>query len=546
MTRIDVASMRGKCAPAPARSFLLSLLAAFVLAMLHLNVSLLEAAAAEPEGPETPIAARIQRLIPDLEAYIVSGMQAFDVPGLAIGIVTGDRLVYGKGFGVRGKASGSPVDTRTLFQIGSTTKAFLATTMAMTVDRRKFRWDDRVVDLEPTFQLSDPWVTREFRVFDLIAQRSGLPPYANDMVGLLGADASAMIQSLRYVDPISSFRSSFAYTNITHLLAARIVARLHGAPDWNAFAQREILDPLGMTDTSFTADAIAVAANHSEGYRWTPDGTVEVPFDPIFPYGFGAAGNINSNVEDMARWVRLQLGDGTFESRSIVSAENLAVTRTPKVAITEKVSYALGWIVQQTPNGAVIWHNGGTSAFGAYVGMLVDRDVGVIVLTNEQNVGFPDAIGAWLADRLLDNPPVDHVANTLKRATARFEDDGKMFTRPESPRPFPPLAPLAGSYINSSFGRAAVRLAGDALAMELQTTGAQLKLEPWDGEVFTARLMPVGRFRATVENLGPRPNGFAQFQIDAKGELGVLRLSFEDGQAYEFRREDPTRPTSLE
>ena len=229
-----------------------------------------------------------------------------------------------------------PVDTRTIFQIGSTTKAFLATTLAIMVDRGKLRWDDRVVDLYPDFQIKDPWVTREFRVFDLLAQRSGLPPYANDMLGMLGFDEAALIRSLRYVEPISSFRSTFAYTNITHLLAGRIVAKAAGAADWDTVLQQELLDPLGMKDSSYTAEAIEAAANHAERLSLDPDGTVEVPFTPIFPYDFGGAGNINSNIEDMARWVRLQLGNGTFEGRRIVSPENLAFTRTPKVAMSRQ------------------------------------------------------------------------------------------------------------------------------------------------------------------------------------------------------------------
>jgi len=122
------------------------------------------ARAMELVKPEAAPENRIQALIPDIEAYIANGMSAFDVPGLAIGIVAGDKLVYAKGFGLRSKG-GEPVDTRTIFQIGSATKAFLAATMAIMVDRRKLRWDDRIVDLDPDFQLSDPWVTREFRVF---------------------------------------------------------------------------------------------------------------------------------------------------------------------------------------------------------------------------------------------------------------------------------------------------------------------------------------------------------------------------------------------
>ena len=310
---------------------------------------------------DTQIEATVETVRPEAEAYIAAGMKTFDSPGLAIGIVANDRLVYSKGFGVRSKAGGAPVDTRTVFQIGSATKGFLAATMALMVDRGKFKWDDRVVDLDADFRLKDPWVTREFRMFDLLAQRSGLPPYANDALGILGLDRTALIRSLRYVEPVSSFRSTFAYTNITHILAGRLVANVADARDWNAVLQQEILDPLGMKETSYSAAAIESAPNHASGYRWTPDGTNEVPFTQIFPYDFDGAGDINSTIEDASRWLRFQLGNGTFEGRRIVTAENLAVTHTPKVALSDKVAYAMGWVVQQTPNGTIVWHNGGTS-----------------------------------------------------------------------------------------------------------------------------------------------------------------------------------------
>jgi CubicO group peptidase (beta-lactamase class C family) len=508
------------------------LIAATLAGVYSLNI----ARAEEAYKPEAPMEPRVKALIPDLEAYIQSGMNAFDAPGLAIGIVTGDRLIYAKGFGVRSKTTGAPVDSRTVFQIGSVAKTFLATTIAIAVDRGKLHWGDRVVDLDPEFQLKDPWVTREFRVFDLMAQRSGLPPYANDMVGMLGADEAAMIRSLRHVEPVSSFRSTFAYTNITHLEAGRIVAKLAGQSDWNAVLARELLEPLGMTDSSYTADAISAAANHAEGYRWTPAGTIAVPFFYV-PYVFGGAGDINSTVEDTARWIRLLLANGTFEGRRIVSPENLAVTRTARVAISDKMFYANGWIVMQTPNGNIVWHNGGTEGFGAMIAMSLDKDVGVIVLTNEENQGFPDAIGLWALHRLLGNPTVDHAAAALKAAKEKFADTERTFAKPANARPFPPLAPLAGSFVNPSFGKATLRLDGDALLLALQESGCQLKLEPWDGDVFSARVVPSGGFVALAENIGSLPSAFGQLQIDKEGRLNLLRLSFADGQAYEFRRE---------
>jgi CubicO group peptidase (beta-lactamase class C family) len=512
-------------------SGLLPIVAASMLCVLNAQ----QLFAAEPGKPNPKIEQSIQELAPKLEAYVANGMKAFDVAGVAIGIVAGDKLVYSKGLGFCSKG-GQPVDAETIFQIGSTTKAFLATTMGIAVDHRKLRWDDRVVDLDPNFQLKDPWVTREFRFFDLIAQRSGLPPYANDMLGILGFDENAMIHSLRYVEPVSSFRTTFAYTNITHMIAGRVVAKAEGEADWNAVLRKELLDPLRMKHSSYSAEAIKAAPNHAEGYRYARNGSVEVPFDQWFPYDFGGAGDINSNIEDMAPWVRLQLGNGSFEGKPIISPENLAVTRTPKVAINDKISYALGWVIAQTPNGNIVWHNGGTNGFGAYVGLELDKHIGVIVLTNQGNVGFPDAVGPWIFDQLLGNAPVDHVAETLKQLKKRFAEAEKTFAKPANPRPFPPLGPLAGNFVNPSFGKATLQHDGDALVLGFKNE-LQFKLAPWDGDVFTAQLAPNGRYATVAQNLGSEPSGFVQFQIDKAGKLNQLRLSFEDGQAYEFRRE---------
>jgi hypothetical protein len=207
-----------------------------------------------------------------------------------------------------------------------------------------------------------------------------------------------------------------------------------------------------------------------------------------------------------------------------------------RVAITDKLAYAMGWVVQATPNGNIVWHNGGTPSFGAYVGLLLDKGIGVVVLTNEANVGFPDAVGEWVLDRLLGNPDVDHVAAKLKAARENAEKKAKLWAEPANPRPFPPLAPRAGKFTNPAVGKVEVKQDGDALLMEF-SGGATLKLVPWDGEVFTATLVAQGAFEAMAQDLGPGPVTFAQFQIDATGALNILRLTADDGQTYEFKRE---------
>jgi CubicO group peptidase (beta-lactamase class C family) len=510
----------------------------------------LESVATQAQSRSRPdMKARIDGLVPELERYLQDAMANGHVPGVAVGIVTGDQLHYAKGFGKRND-KGEPVDAKTVFQIGSVSKGFLATTMAIEVDKGRLRWDDRVVDVYPAFQLKDPWVTQEFRVFDLLAQRSGLPPYVNDSVAILGLPEDRVIHSLRFVEPVSSFRATYTYTNVTHLLAGRIVANKAGQPDWTHVLKQNLLEPLGMNDSSYTADAIRNAPNHADGHHWTPGGSNVVPFIDQVPYSLGGAGNINSTVEDMARWIRLQLGKGSFAGKQIVSADNLAVTRTPRVPFPDRVSsYANGWIILPTDNGTIVWHSGATEGFGGFVGLLPDKDVGIVILSNvKDSLEFATAFGIWALRKLLgstltdllDSTRVDSdpLATQLRRATDRYEAEQKQFARPANPRPSPDPKTMIGKYSNPSFGEAVMSVADGAPVLEL-TTGARLRFAEWDGNVLTMTLSPEGRFKDLALDLGPFPPlGLAQWQVDQDGKYSLGLGLGDAAQSYEFRRRE--------
>ena len=165
----------------------------------------------------------------------------------------------------------------------------------------------------------------------------------------------------------------------------------------------------------------------------------------------------------------------------------------------------------------------------------MEKKAAVVILTNEVNVGLPDALGRWLMDRLLDNPKTDLVAEVHKAALAQFARSVNLFAKPDKPRPLPLLAPLTGTYVNEDIGRMVVAQEDNSLVM-LMESGAKLALSPWDGDIFTAGVLPTGRFKAISEDLGPLPTSFVQFQMGKDGRLGVLRLVFDDGQAYDFAR----------
>jgi len=479
--------------------------------------------------------ARIDGLIPAFETYFQDGMKSFQVPGAAIGIVMDDKLIYAKGFGVKEQGKPDPVRPESIFQIGSTTKAFLSATLAQAVDAGRLAWSDRVSDLMPEFQLSDPWIGREFRVLDLSAQRSGLTSYVNDSLAVLGYDRTSLIRSLRTAPITLSFRSDFTYTNITHLAAGEILARKAGQGSWADVVKAGILDPLGMTATSATADAIAQAPDHAMGHRVDKDAPVPVPFHPAFPYAVGAAGNLNSNIPDMAKWLRLQLGRGQFEERIVVSEKNLDETWTPRVALGERLSYALGWLVSATPNGRIIWHNGGTLGFGAHAGFLPDRGVGIVILTNAQNRGLPDAAAQWLYDRILGNPTVDNVALALTATREREAEEqakakasqGKVYAEQD-------LASLAGTYGSPVLGDVSASIEGETLRLRLEETEAVLVLTPVDRDTFAARLVPEGAYEPVARMAGDEVLTRIRFERD------------EGGQVRRMRWLDPSLPQVLE
>ncbi|MCU4179609.1 serine hydrolase domain-containing protein [Bosea sp. BH3] len=479
----------------------------------------------EPARAETSLP-KIEALIPELEKQIATGLKEFGVPGASVGIVFDDKLIYSKGFGVRTVGKSESVTPDTLFQIGSTTKAFLAASLAQAVDAGRLKWTDPVIDHLPAFQLADPWITRDFRILDLAAQRSGLTAYVNDSLALLGYDKDTLIRSLRVAPQTGIFRSDFRYLNIPHVVAGEIVAKVNGANSWFDSVKRSLLDPLGMTSTSMTPEAIDQAANHAVGHR--PEGRpLPIPFHFAFPYSVGPAGAFNSNVKDMAQWLRLHLGRGQFDGKVLVSEQNLDVTWTPRVAMNERLAYAMGWVASATPNGRIIWHNGGTTGFGAHVGFLPDHKVGIVILTNLGNSSMADSLAQWFYDRALGNPQVDNIA--LGAAAVRAGEERERKERVSGPAvPLPArAAEFAGSYASPILGTATVAIVDGKLRMTLEETEAVVALEPVKDEpsLFSASLAPTPAFAPIVAMTGEASFTQVRFERDGAGRPVLRWLS---------------------
>jgi CubicO group peptidase (beta-lactamase class C family) len=483
---------------------------------------------------------RVGSILPDLVAKLQEGMAPWHVPGAAIAVVVGQDVVLARGFGVRRVDAAEPVDADTVFQIGSATKAFAATTEAILVDQGKLRWMDRVIDHDPEFRMLDPWVTREFRIIDLLAQRTGLRPYVLDVLWILGYSAEDIAAGLRHVRPVSSFRTEFAYQNIVHQVAGRIVAKLAGVPRWQDAVSRLILEPLGMSSTTASAEALLATPNHATGHTFHGNKLTALPPLASFPYATGPAGCLNSCLTDMAAWLRFLIGRGEHGGQRLLGAHTLETTWKPRVEVKPGddfpwvwQAYASGWVVRQTERGLAIWHNGGTQQFTSHVGFVPALGVGIVVLTNEGTNQLADAIALWFYDRLLGNEPEDYSTQALSRSQQHAEKQAAKDRRPSDPAPPRPAGDYTGDYRSQIAGLVRVGSGeGNGLTLSFETPGTHFGLTPWDSDVF-ALTSPDPTLAAFFATNSPM---LVQFRRTAHGEVNTMGFDGEEDIA--FRRMD--------
>lgn len=343
------------------------------------------------------------------DAFVNKTLADWEAPGAAIAIVKDDRVIYAKGYGVKEIAKNDKTDERTIFGIASNSKAFTATALAMLVDEGKINWDDKVIKHLPDFRLADDYATREITIRDLLSHRSGLPAYGGDILWW-GGDygRNDIVQRIRFVKPAYSFRSTYAYQNIPFIIAGQIIEKVSGKT-WDEFVKTRILQPLKMNETTTSIKDFSPGAN-----KTTPHFR-DLETGKTFPIAWrnldngAAAAGINSNVLDAANWLRLQLNEGEFEGRRLVSQKNIREIQSPQTIIpftnpaepklrSNFRAYGLGWSLREYAGYKMVTHNGWTDGQLSMTAMIPERRVGVVVLTNvhHQNVYAP------LAYRALD------------------------------------------------------------------------------------------------------------------------------------------------
>ena len=487
-------------------------------------------------APAQAADSHVAEAVTALPGIVEQMQQRTGVPGIAVAVVHGDKVVYSQDFGVRSVKSRMPVTPDTVFQLASVSKPLGAAVVAAAVGKGKLKWQDPVRRFLPGFQLSNAYVTRNATVSDMYAHRSGLDGLLGNELESYGFKRNTIIKRLRYA-PLSPFRVSYSYSNFGLTIGGEAAAMAAGT-SWEKLADRMLFKPLGMKQSSYRYADFLKRSNRATLHQQKADGTWII--SERTPDAQAPAGGASSTVLDMAKWLRMELATGKYDGQRVVKAGPLREARSLQIRTSSaaddatKVSgYALGIDTGTDATGRVRWTHSGAFSAGAAtrIAMIPDLDLGLVVLTNGWPIGVPEAIVESFIDVAETGAVTKDWLAVFKPAFAAFTTpnrsiDGK--PRPKNPTPAKALMRYAGTYRNDFVGTAVVRKQGNRLVLRLgpDTRGLTLPLRHWSGDVFS--------FRAVNSLRSVMPPGFISgatfdlrrgtLQLEEVGDnLGVLQ-----------------------
>ncbi len=433
-------------------------------------------------------------------------MDTFEVPGIGLAIVKDGRVIVAKGYGVRKLGAAAPVDSQTLFGIASNTKIFTATALGLLVEEGKIAWDAPVIDYLPWFQMWDPYVTRELTVRDLLVHRSGLGLGAGDLLWWPPStyDRKEILRRLRFIQPATSFRSAYAYDNVLYLVAGEVIETVSGLT-WEEFVGQRILKKVGMTTSEIRYSADSNKGNVA-GTHAKVEGMLRL-VKPMDSDNTNPAGGINSNAEDMAKWMlvllnRGRLADGAdlFSERTYRELTGM-VTPIPISAPPAELAslrpnfqgYALGLNVHDYRGKKVITHTGGLPGYLSKVTLLPELNLGITVLTNQESGEAFSSVTWQIVDHYLNAPATDWVDAYLKVRTQRESRTAEALKKAAAVRDAaskPSLAQeqYAGTYTDAWYGDIKIALESGKFVLNFTKTPVLIgDLEHWQYDTFIVR-----------------------------------------------------------
>lgn len=513
------------------------------LLLLCVSSAALFAATPLPEG------------LADFDAYVERVRHEFSVPGIAVAIVHDGQVVLERGYGVREVGRPEPVDAHTLFAIASNTKAFTTAALAILMDEGKVSWEDHVTDHLAWFQMSDPVVTREMTVRDLLTHRSGLGLGAGDLLFWPATTYTTeeVVHRLKHVPLSTSFRSAYAYDNILYAAAGLTIEQVSGGT-WADFMHRRIFTPVGMTETRANCTELKPGDNVATGHALFD--FKDLKSVPALAWdNNSAAGGIYSNVHDMAKWIGVQLAGGALpagadgkerrlfaaqrqkEMWSVITPIPIGEPATPGLAASKPnfLGYGHGWVLQDYRGQKLVSHTGGWPGMVSRVALLPAQKVGVVVLTNQEVGAAFQSVVLRVLDAYLAAPSTDWVAayaESLKKKSGEADDSWSkhVAARDAKAGPSLPLARYAGTYRDVWCGDVTVAEEAGKLVLRFVRT-AQLvgEMEAWQHNTFLVHWRDRSLNADAFVNFALTPDGAVDsVRMEAVSPLTDFSFDFQD------------------
>ena len=468
------------------------------------------------------LAAAAQDSIPSfvkdsLDIYTTRALKEWQIPGVAVCIVKNGKVVLLKGYGVKEMNGTDKVDENTLFMIGSNSKAFTATALAMLDAEKKLSLDDKVTKWIPEFALDNKAAGEQAIIRDLLCHRIGFQTFQGDFTyWTSNLTRKEVIEKMSHIKAVYPFRTTWGYTNAAFLTAGEIIPKVTGM-QWEDYVKEKIFTPLSMNNTLALSKDYPGAANKSMPHTIDNGKLIKIPICAID--NLAPAGSIGSSVNDMSKWLLMQLNNGMVDGKQIIPASALAQTRTPHSILGNGGSmfnkghfslYGLGWFLEEYSGRKIVSHTGGVNGFVTSVTMIPEEKLGIIVFTNTDANSFYEALKWEIVDAYLGNPYRNYSKVYLGYSAGRNSGEAKKDkaladSAALKPATALPLAAYTGNYFNDVYGDMSVVMENKELRMKFSHhPNMYAKLEPLGGNrfyvIFSDPIFSKAVFPFKVEN----------------------------------------------
>ena len=419
-----------------------------------------------------PIAGRAQDVTQRLEgfdAYMEKTLQDWNAPGIGVGIVVGDKLVFAKGYGYRDYGKKLPFTSKTLCPIGSNTKLFTAVASGFLVNEGKLSWDDPIREKVPSIQFYNDDLNRSVTLHDMLSHRTGITRH--DTIWYLSPDSrKELFGKLKYMEPKEPLRTLFLYNNMMYCATGYIIELVSGQ-SWENFVRDRILKPLEMTHTYYTIAEMTKQPDYGVGYTEKRDSfeIYHIPYYEDTP-GIAPAGAIISSIEDMSHWLTALMNNGEYKGKQVLPADVLKKTLEPAIAMPNTTGETRGyWELFNSAYGMARWtasyrghllayHGGDIDGFHAQVSYMPQEHIGVLVFViGDHCASLYNTLSYNVYERLLgmDQTPWSDrlLAIRLKGKKAATEMRTTVGAdKVPNTKPSHPIEDYAGEYEDPAYG----------------------------------------------------------------------------------------------